>query len=107
MTSEPVGPESTSPVSTLQAGDIFYPVRVTLFISLLCTGYVLSRPSPAASTRKELLLRETSGTSPPDRDWSGLPPWQKEASRKAASNYANVQEKKWRRWNDAMFERSD
>ena len=107
MTGEPIGPGNPASASSLQAGDIFYSMRVTLFISLICTGYVLSQPSPTAIKRKRLLLRETSEASPPDRDWSDLPPWQRKASEKAASNYAEAQEKKWRRWNDAMFERRD
>ena len=31
-------------------------------------------------------------------------PWQREASAKAIKRYAEAQEKKWRRWNEAMFE---
>ena len=105
MTTQPVGPGNTASASLLQADDIFYFVRVTLFVWVLCTGYVLSRPAPEA--RQALLLRDTVGESPPDRDWTGLPPWQKKASEKAAARYAETQEKKWRRWNDAMFERPD
>ncbi len=33
-------------------------------------------------------------------------PWQREASAKAIKRYAEAQEKKWRRWNEAMFERA-
>ncbi len=104
MTNQPIGPGNTGSASSLQAGDIFYFVRVTLFIWLLCTGYVLSQP---ANKKQALLLRDTTGASPPDRDWSDLPPWQKKASEKAVARYAETQEKKWRRWNDTMFERSD
>ncbi len=104
MTTQPIGPGNTASVSPLQAGDIFYFVRVTLFVWLLCTGYVLSQP---ANKKQALLLRDATGASSPDRDWSGLPPWQKKASEKAVARYAESQEKKWRRWNDAMFERSD
>ena len=31
-------------------------------------------------------------------------PWQRDASAKAIKRYAEAQEKKWRRWNEAMFE---
>ena len=34
-------------------------------------------------------------------------PRQKEWTEKAIKGYAAAQEKKWRRWNEAMFERSD
>ncbi len=104
MTNQPIGPGNAGSASSLQAGDILYFVRVTLFIWLLCTGYVLSQPS---SKKEALLLRDTTGASPRDRDWSGLPLWQQKASEKAAARYAETQGKKWRRWNDAMFERSD
>ncbi len=107
MTNQPIGPGNTASVSPLQAGDIFYFVRVTLFVWLLCTGYVLSQPTPASSKKQALLLLATGGTSPPDRDWLDLPPWQKKASEKAVARYAQTQENKWRRWNDAMFERPD
>ena len=104
MTNQPIGPGNTGSASSLQAGDILYFVRVTLFVWLLCTGYVLSQPS---SKKQALLLRATTGAGSPDRDWSGLPPWQQKASEKAVARYAETQEKKWRRWSDAMFERSD
>jgi hypothetical protein len=85
--------------------DIMYPVRVMLFIGLLCLGYSLSRPVRAEKAGSDLLLPAT--VSPPDREWSGLPPWQRQASEKATERYAAAQEKKWRRWNEAMYERSD
>ena len=105
MTSQPIGPGNAASASLLQADDIFYCVRVTLFVWVLCTGYVLSQPSPEASKKQALLLRDTPAASPPDRDWSGLTPWQKKASEKAVVRYAETQEKTWRRWNEAMFER--
>ena len=104
MTYQPTGTGSPASASSLQTGDIFYFVRVALFVWLLCTGYVLSQP---ANKKQALLLRDATGASSPDRDWSDLPPWQKQASEKAATRYAETQEKKWRRWNDAMFERPD
>ena len=93
--------QSTGPANT---GDILYSTRVMLFITLLCMGYELSQPVPAVSKERELLLPAT--ISPSDLEWEGLPPWQRKASNKAIEKYAVTQEKKWRRWNEAMFERS-
>lgn len=81
-------------------------MRVTLFITLLCMGYTLSRPTPAKGKEQELLLLSTAGRGLPEQEWTGLPPWQRRASEKAVERYASIQEKKWRNWNDAMFERS-
>ena len=86
-------------------GDILYFTRVTLFITLLCMGYTLSRPTPAKGKEQELLLPATTGAGSPEQGWASLPPWQRKASEKAVERYAGVQEKKWRRWNEAMFER--
>jgi len=91
-----VGPANT--------GDILYFGRVTLFITLLCLGYSLSRPIPASKTKGDLLLPATISSS--NQEWAGLPPWQRKASEKAIEQYAATQDKKWRRWNKAMFERS-
>ena len=98
MMNQPIGPANT--------GDILYFMRVTLFIALLCMGYSLSRPVPASKTKSNLLLPATTGGSSPDQEWAGLPPWQRKASEKAIEKYTEAQEKKWRRWNEAMFERS-
>jgi hypothetical protein len=35
-----------------------------------------------------------------------LAPWQREWAEKAVRGYREAQDKKWRRWNEAMFERS-
>jgi len=82
-------------------GDFLYVMRVLLFIAFLSMGYALSRPRSTHAKKEEGLLL-------PDilEEWNGLPPWQKEASEKAVTKYAGAQEKKWRRWNDSMFERS-
>ncbi|MFC1958624.1 hypothetical protein ACFLV6_01735 [Chloroflexota bacterium] len=79
---------------------------MTLFITLLCMGYSLSRPTPAGNQDRQLFLIDTSRTGPEDRKWTGLPSWQRKASEKAIERYTATQEKKWRRWNEAMFERS-
>ena len=79
-------------------GDFLYPVRVSLFIALLLMGYVLSQPDDA---------RERDIPSPDaTAEWESLPAWQRKASDRAIERYTSSQEKKWRRWNEAMFERS-
>jgi len=94
--------QTAGPVS---AGDILYFMRVLLFIAFLSMGYTLSRPrSVPDDTKDELLL--PSVVDSPEKEWADLPPWQRRASEKAIEGYAAAQEKKWRRWNEAMFERS-
>jgi len=95
---QPIGPANT--------GDILYFMRVTLFIALLCMGYSLSRPMPAGNKERELFLIDTTGVDSEGKEWAGLPSWQRKASEKAIEKYTEAQEKKWRRWNEAMFERS-
>ena len=88
-------------------GDISYFMRVTLFVALLCMGYSLSRPTFASNTEQGKLLSATTIAGSEDKEWAGLPQWQRKASEKAIEKYATTQEKKWRRWNEAMFERSN
>jgi len=87
-------------VGTGNPGDILYLTRVMLFVTLLSIGYVLSQPNPDARKEEKLLLPQTTP------EWPGILPWQKKASEKAVQKYVESQEKKWRRWNEAMFERS-
>ena len=83
-------------------GDILYFMRVLLFTAFLLMGYELSRPNPSSSEKEQApLLPDTTQERP------SLPPWQRKASERAVVKYAASQEKKWRRWNEAMFERSD
>ncbi|MDP4280401.1 MAG: hypothetical protein QQM50_07665 [Dehalococcoides mccartyi] len=42
--------------------------------------------------------------NPPEETYN---PREKEWTEKAVKKYADAQEKKWQRWNEAMFERSD
>ena len=86
-------------------GDIFYFMRVLLFIAFLSMGYALSRPRPAGD-KEQYLLPDTTETGSQVPEWTGLPPWQRKASEKAIERYAASQEKKWRHWNEAMFERA-
>ena len=88
-----------------QTGDVLYPMRVILFVALICAGYQLSRPV-SNSLSEEASLSATTGNSSSDRESTGLMPWQRKASEKAVERYAESQDKKWRRWNEAMFERS-
>jgi hypothetical protein len=66
---------------------------LVIMAALLRTSYELTRPdahNPGTDTVK---------------DTEGLMPWQREASEKAVKKYEQSQGKKWRRWNEAMFER--
>jgi hypothetical protein len=76
------------------SGDILYFTRVLLFISFISMGYALSRPQNV--DRQHSLSQESTS----------LQPWQKQVSEKAIKKYAAAQDKKWLRWNEAMFERS-
>ena len=92
-------------VGSAYMGDIPYFIRVLLFIVFLSMGYELSRPTSASETERVKLLSATTASSE-DKEWPDLPPWQRRASEKAIERYAAVQDKKWRHWNEAMFERS-
>ena len=94
------------PIVPANTGDILYSTRVMLFITLLCMGYSLSRPTPDVDNERELLLLDTTKVGSTDKEWVGLPLWQRKASDKAVERYTKSQEKKWRRWNEAMFERT-
>ena len=86
---------------TAQTGDILYPMRVMLFIALLLMGYTLSQPNSSDDRERDIISLKTT------QEWANLPPWQRKASDRAIERYTKSQEKKWRRWNEAMFERSD
>jgi len=86
-------------------GDILYFMRVLLFVSFLSVGYALSRPRPADEKNTHLLLSDATELDSPGQKGTALQPWQKKVSEKAIERYAAAQDKKWRRWNDAMFER--
>jgi hypothetical protein len=85
-----------------EAWDIYYSLRVVLFIGLLSIGYILSRQEPVNTDNKNFPLTDTG-----EIDSFGVLPWQRTASRKAVEKYADAQDRKWRRWNEAMFERKD
>ena len=75
-----------------------------LLAALIRMGYEMSRPIPAGNKDDALLLPANTELDSPEAEWPGLLPWQRKASAKAVENYAAVQERKWRRWNEAMFE---
>jgi len=87
-------------------GDILYFMRVLLFVAFLSMGYALSRPTPVGNKEQDQLLIDTTGLDSPGQEGTVLQPWQKKVSEKAIERYASTQDKKWRRWNEAMFERS-
>ena len=91
--------------SSANTGDILYFMRVLFFIALLSMGYELSRPLTDNKKEQELLLTDTAGPGQ-STEWPGLLSWQRKASKKAIQRYTETQEKKWRRWNEPMFERS-
>jgi hypothetical protein len=59
---------------------------------LLRTSYELSRPTPVTTSAVEFSPKIEP--SPREKEWAD----------KAVRRYAETQEKKWRRWNEAMFE---
>ena len=98
MINQVTGPASTS--------DVFYSMRVLLLITLLSMSYELSRPQ-AASDKEQHRYSHLSDGMDQTPEWDSLLPWQRKASEKAIERYTKAQEKKWQRWNEAMFERSD
>lgn len=70
-------------------------LALMVMAALLRTSYELARPGPGLPMKKDVDPKATELT-PQQRDWS----------EKAAKRYAAVQERKWRRWNEAMFERA-
>ena len=70
--------------------------------ALLRTSFEITRRRGSAG--QDAGSNPVAATAPlPDQD---MLPWQREASEKAVKRYAEAQEKKWRRWNEAMFERA-
>ena len=83
-------------------------LMLVVMASLIRASYELSRQR---SSGVELGTREApvGGSNPSaatNREGAELAPWQKEWAEKAVTRYAEAQDKKWRRWNEAMFERS-
>jgi hypothetical protein len=75
-------------------------VALLLMASLLRVSYELNRQETPAYSSSQLLAQVIAkGSNGP-----GLTPQQREWAEKAVKRYAEAQEKKWRRWNEAMFE---
>lgn len=77
-------------------------LMLMVMAALLRASYDMSRPKPNPSVEVSAFAEThlTNETPKPNI----LTPRQKEWAEKAARNYAEAQEMKWRNWNDAMFE---
>ena len=76
---------------------LFAPVQWLLFLALWRMSYEAANIPASPSPVKSFLIQKDSK---PDN----LPVLEKEWAEKAVKRYADAQEKKWRRWNEAMFE---
>jgi hypothetical protein len=89
-----------------------YYFKLLSMAMLLRLDYELRRPRPrpavefeSGGDRRPTLLPATIVVLVrPGEGVEEILPWQKEASRRAVKRYADAQEKKWRRWNETMFE---
>jgi hypothetical protein len=77
--------------------ELFAPVQWLLFLALWRMSYETANARSPTPLEKSFLVQKDS--TPVD-----LSAAEKEWSEKAVKSYADAQEKKWRRWNDAMFE---
>ncbi|MDO8715960.1 MAG: hypothetical protein Q7J73_04030 [Dehalococcoidales bacterium] len=78
----------------------FAPVQWLIFMMLWRMSYETANVNSSRTSVKSYLIEKDSpkvAVNPPEQEWA----------KKAVANYAAAQGKKWRRWNDAMFERSD
>jgi len=75
-------------------------VALLVMASLLRVSYELNRQETPVSRPVRLLPQAIAdGRKEPE-----LTPQQREWAERAVQRYAEAQEKKWRRWNEAMFE---
>ena len=74
-----------------------YMLMLAVMAALLRTSYELTRQPQDGHLQNLPQVKKAD---------SVLAPWQHEASARAVERYAEAQDKKWRNWNDAMFERS-
>ena len=83
-------------------------LMLVVMASLLRMSWELSRQrgSGAEQGAHKSPLGSSNPSASTNPDQVELTPWQKEWAEKAVKRYAEAQEKKWRRWNEAMFERS-
>ena len=78
----------------------FAPVQWLVFLALWRMSYETANVnSPGVPPTSYLVQKDPAETTvtPQEQQWAN----------KAISRYAAAQEKKWQRWNEAMFERSD
>jgi len=75
-------------------------VGLLVMASLLRVSYELNRQETPASRPVKLLPQAMTTV----RKGPELTPQQREWAERAVQRYAEAQEKKWRRWNEAMFE---
>ena len=76
------------------------PVRWVLFMALWRMSYETANINNHKTAEKSYLVQG----NPPEE---AANPREKEWTDKALKGYADAQKKKWQRWNEAMFERSD
>lgn len=67
-----------------------------MMVTLLRVDYEMRRPKEAYTDTFALPLPNKPVLSRQQKEWA----------EKAVKRYAEVQDRKWRRWNEAMFERS-
>ena len=76
---------------------LFAPVQWLIFLALWRMSYEAANISGSTSQVKNFLIQSSSPSDEPR-------PVEKEWAEKAVKRYADAQEKKWQRWNEAMFE---
>ena len=78
--------------------DPLAPVRLLIFLALFRMSYEAANLDDPRTPERSLLVEHNSTPE-------GITPAEKEWAEKAVQKYADAQGKKWRRWNEAMFER--
>lgn len=71
-----------------------------VFLSLWRMSYETANINRTNAVEKSFLIERTipeEAVNQREKEWT----------EKAVKNYTDAQEKKWQRWNEAMFERSD
>jgi len=76
---------------------LFAPVQWLLFLALWRTSYEAANISNSTPQAKSFLVQS-------DSKQENSVSAEKEWAEKAVKRYADAQEKKWQRWNEAMFE---
>ncbi|MEA4879713.1 hypothetical protein SDC9_35232 [bioreactor metagenome] len=76
------------------------PLQWLVFLTLWRMAYETANVGKRSTVEKSFLIERSSSEEVQN-------PREKEWTEKAVKKYADAQEKKWQRWNEAMFERSD